>query len=114
MLVIGICLARLGCIEHNLFLGLSILAYKSAAARGRNHLVSVERQHAVFAESAEHLPVITRAEPLRSIFDYGNSVLGGNFHYPVYLIWHSIKRDGNDSFRLFACFCYSVDYYADF
>ena len=50
MLIIRVSFASLRSIPHNGILVLGILANQRAAARGGNHLVPVERQHAIFTE----------------------------------------------------------------
>ena len=47
MLVVGISIAGLGGIPHNRIRILLIAADKGSTARGSNHLIAVERKHAI-------------------------------------------------------------------
>ena len=71
VLIVGISLAGLGGVEHNLGLALLVRADKRASARGGYHLVAVERQYSVPAECSEHPPVEPGTETLCGILDDG-------------------------------------------
>ena len=68
MLVVGISIAGLGGIPHNLIRILLIAADKGTTARGSNHFIAVERKHAILAKRTQHLTIKARAHTLCRIF----------------------------------------------
>ena len=96
VLVVGIRLAGLGRVEHDLVLRRRIGADESTAARGRNHLVAVERQHAVPAERAQHPSVEPGAEALRSILYHRDTVAAGYLHYLINPVGHAVQSHRDD------------------
>ena len=64
MLVVGISIAGLSGIPHNLIRILLIAADKGSTTRGSNHLIAVERKHAILAKRTQHLTIKARAHTL--------------------------------------------------
>ena len=89
VLVVGVSIAGLSGIPHHLVGVLCAAANQGTAARGRNHLVAVERQHAVLSERTEHLSAETRPHAFGCIFHYGNAVFVGNRHDFVNAVRHT-------------------------
>ena len=108
VLVVGIALARLRGVPHYLALGLGIGTYQRAAARGRDHLVAVERQHAVAPEGAQHLSAETRAEAPRRHPRPRNAVFVGHLHDAVDAVGHAVERHGHDGLGLAPRACDAV------
>ncbi len=100
VLVVRIGVTRLGGIPHDFIRILGTAADEGASAGSRNHLVAVERQHAVFPECSEHLPVEARAHPLGGVLDHRDSVFFGNRQNPVNMIWHSVQRHRDNRLRI--------------
>ena len=109
MLIIRIRITSLRSIPHNLIGILRIAANESAATGSRNHLIAVERQHAVLAESSEHLTVETRTHTLSGILDHRNPILLRNRHNLVNVIRHTIKRHRHNSLRITPCLLLPVN-----
>lgn len=109
MLVVRIGITRLCRIPHDLIGIFSIAANKSAAAGSRDHLVAVERQYAVLAESSENLAVKARTHALCGILDNLNTVFVCNSHDLVNLVRHTIESHWDNRLRIFARFFFSVN-----
>ena len=103
VLIVGISFTRLSGIEHNLILAFGIGADERSATAGGNHLIAVERQHAVAAKCAAHLPGIAAAEAFSGIFHHRNTVFVSHSHHLAQLGWHTIEVDRHNGFRLLAC-----------
>ena len=98
VLVVGISLASLSGVEHDFAFSVGIGADESTTAACGNHLVAVERENAIFAESAAHLSAITAAEAFGGVFDYGDAVAVGNCHNIIYHGRHAVEIDRHDGF----------------
>ena len=109
VLVVWIGITSLCRIPHDLIGVFCIAANKSAAAGSRYHLVAVERQHAVLAESSENLAVEARTHALSGILDNRNTVFVGNSHDLVNLVRHTIESHRDNRLRIFARFFFSVN-----
>ena len=95
--------------EHDFAFGIGIGTYESAAAAGGNHLITVEREHAVAAESATHLTAIAAAETLGCVFYYGNAVAVGHIHYFIEQGRHAVEVDRHNGFWGLTGALYAVD-----
>ena len=108
VLVVGESLAGLGGEEHDTLFAGRVGADKGAAARGGDHLVAVETQHAILAEGAAYLPVVARAEGFGSILDEGNAVFFGHGHDVANPGRHAVEVDHDDGARLAARLFHAV------
>ena len=95
-------------VHHNLTPSVLVGRNQRTAARGRDHLVAVERQHAVSSKTTQNLPFPTAAEALGSILNDRDVVTVGDFHDAVDVVRHTIKRDRHNGFRFLACLGDSV------
>ena len=109
MLIVGIALAILCGVHHNLAPSVFIRRDQGTSARGGNHLIAVETQNAEFAEGTQHLTLIARAEALCGILDDRNLIAIGNLHDAVYLIGHAIESHRYDGLGFLAGLCDSVN-----
>ena len=100
MLIIRISLTSLSSIPHNLLLGRHVRTNQCAASRGRNHLITIERQHPVLTERAQHLTAEPRAKALGCIFYHRNPIAVGNLHDAVNPVRHAIQSNGYYRLRL--------------
>ena len=109
VLIVGVSLAGLSGEEHDFAFGIGIGADESTAAAGGNHLIAVEREHAVAAESATHLTAIAAAEALGCVFYYGNAVAVGHIHYFIEQGRHAVEVDRHNGFWGLTGALYAVD-----
>ena len=58
MLIVRIALTVLRSVHHNLPPAILVRRNQRTATRSRNHLVAIERQHAVLTKRTKHLPLI--------------------------------------------------------
>ena len=99
MLVVRVRLARLRRIPHDAVFLLRRRTHQRASSRGRDHLVAVERKHAVAPEGAQHLPVEARAESLRRVLDDRDAVPVRDLHDTVDAVRHPVQRHRHDRLR---------------
>ena len=102
MLVIRIIFASLCCVEHDFLFRSLVITDERASTRGSYHLISIERQDTILAESTENLTFIFRAETLSCIFYNRNLIAVSDFHYLLNFIRHTIESHRNYSFRFLA------------
>ena len=110
MLIIRITLTILRGIHHNLAPMLLILSDERTTSRSSNHLVTVERQHAILSECAQHLSFILRPESLCSILHYRNTVFVRNLHDTVNLVRHTIQSHRHNRLWRLTRLCDTVFY----
>ncbi len=94
VLVVGVGLACLRCVEEDAVLGLGVGAYEGSSAGGGYHLVSVEAEHAVAPEGAEDSSVEGASEALGGVLYHGYAVAVGDLGYAVDPVWHAVERHG--------------------
>ena len=109
VLVVGVGIAGLSGVPHDVLFAICIVADKGAASRSRNHLIAIERQNAEAAEGAQHFSVKARSETLSRIFHYGNAVLVGNGHDAFAVVGHTVERHRHDGLGIFARLGFSVE-----
>ena len=92
------------CIEHDFAFSFGIRANQGPTTRGGDHLVAVERKHAVAAERTENVAVESRPKSFCGIFNHGNFVFVGDRHDLIDPVGHAVKSDRNDCLGLFPGF----------
>ena len=102
MLVVRIALTILCGIHHNLTPLILVGSNQCTTTRGGYHLIAVEAEDAILTESTQHLTVPATTKTLSSILHYRNTILVGNLHNAVNLIWHTIQSHRHNSRRLLA------------
>ena len=108
MLVVGIALAILGGIHHNLAPLFFVVGNQGTATRSGNHLVAIETQHAIFSKCSQYLTFILRTETFSSILNDWNIVAVSNLHNAIHFIRHTIQSYGYNGFRFTACLGNSI------
>ena len=74
--------------------------HESSAARGGNHLVAVERQHAKAAEGATHAAVVARAEALGGVLYHRYAIFVGHGQDVVDAGGHAVEIHHHYGLRL--------------
>ena len=99
MLIVRITLTILRSIHHDLAPVVFVLSNQRTAPRRCNHLIAIERQYAILTKRTQRLSLIARAKSFSRILYDGDTILIGNLHDTVSLVWHTVERYRHDSLR---------------
>ncbi len=96
VLIVGIWLAGLCCVEHRSAARVVVGTYECASARGGDHLVAVEAEYAVETEGAALVAAIGRAESFGGVLDHWDVIASGYVEDAVHVGRHAVEVYGDD------------------
>ena len=94
MLIVRISITSLSRVPHNRIGRLGRATNQRTPARSSNHLVAVEREHAVRAEGPQHARDEARPHSFRRVLDHRDPILVGHGQYLIYLVRHAVQCHG--------------------